>query len=114
MTERLPPQSQNFLLLLSDSHDVGFVDGHHAVSLVVSGVFKGVLSDASAGVLCDQFDALNDAINDLQQGEGEEGEEEGERQSRKMILLNVFRGPSLTLYAGLTSHSTENSSSVSH
>lgn len=47
------------------SHDVGLVDGRHAGSLVVSGVFKGVLCDASAGVLRDQLDALNDAVHDL-------------------------------------------------
>lgn len=48
-------------------HDVGFVDGRHAASLVVSGVFEGVLGDASAGVLSDQLDALNDAVDDLRQ-----------------------------------------------
>lgn len=52
---------------MSYSHDVGFVDGRHAGSLVVSGVFEGVLCDASARVLRDQFDALNDAVDDLKQ-----------------------------------------------
>ena len=46
------------------------MDGRHAVPLVVSGVLEGVLSDASAGVLSDQFDALDDAVHDLQ-GEGD-------------------------------------------
>ncbi len=45
------------------------MDGCHAASLVVPGVFKGVLCDASAGVLRDQFDALNDAVDDLQEAE---------------------------------------------
>lgn len=47
------------------SHDIGFVNGRHTGSLVVSGVFKGIFSDASAGVLCDQFDALHNAVYDL-------------------------------------------------
>jgi len=45
------------------------VDGRHAASLVVSGIFKGVLCNASAGVLGDQFYALNDAVDDLKQEE---------------------------------------------
>lgn len=53
--------------MMSYSHDVGFVDGRHAGSLVVSGVFEGVLCDASARVLRDQFDALNDAVDNLKQ-----------------------------------------------
>lgn len=42
------------------------MDRRHAASLVVSGVLEGVLSDASAGVLCDQLDALDHAIHNLQ------------------------------------------------
>lgn len=49
------------------SHDVGFVDGGHARSFVVPGVLEGVLSDASASVLGDQFDALNNTVDDLRQ-----------------------------------------------
>lgn len=75
----------NNSLSLTNSHDVGFVDGRHAVSLVVSGVFEGVLSDASAGVLSNQFDALNDAVDDLQE------EDEEELQSKKR--LSGFRVP---------------------
>ena len=47
------------------SHDVGFVDRRHAAPLVVPGVLEGVLSDASAGVLRDQLDALHHAVHDL-------------------------------------------------
>lgn len=43
------------------------MDGGHARSFVVPGVLEGVLSDASAGVLGDQFDALNNAVDDLRQ-----------------------------------------------
>lgn len=49
----------------SYSHDVGFVNSRHAVPLVVPGVLEGVLSDAPAGVLSDQLDALDDAVDDL-------------------------------------------------
>lgn len=49
------------------SHDVGFVDGGHACSFVVPGILEGVLSDASASVLGDQFDALNNTVDDLRQ-----------------------------------------------
>lgn len=53
--------------LLQHSHDVGFVDSGHARSFVVPGVLEGVLSDASASVLGDQFDALNNTVDDLRQ-----------------------------------------------
>lgn len=56
----------NLLTHAEGSHDVGLVDRRHAAPLVVPGVLKGVLRDTSAGVLCDQFDALNDAVYDLQ------------------------------------------------
>ena len=46
-------------------HNVCFVNSSHAASLVVPGVLKGVLSNASAGVLCDQLDALHHTIHNL-------------------------------------------------
>lgn len=78
------------LIVLSYSHDVGFVDGRHTASLVVSGVFEGVLCDASAGVLGDQFDALNDAINDLQQQERRDRSfRRDARSCRKELFMEV-------------------------
>lgn len=43
------------------------MDGGHARPFVVPGVLEGVLSDASASVLGDQFDALNNTVDDLRQ-----------------------------------------------
>lgn len=43
------------------------MNGRDAVPLVVSGVLEGVLGDTSTGVFRDEFDALNYAVNDLQE-----------------------------------------------
>lgn len=59
------PQSVTHAHARTDSHDVCLVHGRHTAALVVSGVLEGVLCDASAGVLRDQFDALDDTINNL-------------------------------------------------
>ena len=46
-------------------HNVGFVNGGDLGPAVGFGIFEGELSHASGGVLCDQFDTLDHAVDDL-------------------------------------------------
>lgn len=54
---------------MRNSHDVGFVNGSNAVSLVIPGILECVLGDAFAGVFCDQLNTLHNSIHNLKQSD---------------------------------------------
>lgn len=48
-----------------DLHYVGLVNGGDTGPLIISGILKGILSDAFAGLLCNELDTLHNSINNL-------------------------------------------------
>lgn len=46
-------------------HDVGLVNSGDTGPLIIPGVLEGILSDALAGLLCNELDTLHHSINNL-------------------------------------------------
>lgn len=46
-------------------HDVGLVNSGDTGPLIIPGVLEGILSNALAGLLCNELDTLHHSINNL-------------------------------------------------